>query len=94
MSLRMFNSISHHSLRSVVRYRVELSKRNSISISPRAHVFILYISNMFMHSEVYMYVSLKDDIMQLFYLATVCLHKINMYRPTVCVLGFNSCETT
>ena len=82
MSLRMFNSISHHSLRSVVRYRVELSKRNSISISPRAHVFILYISNMFMHSEVYMYVSLKDDITQLFYLATVCLHKINIYRLT------------
>ena len=67
-------------LRSVVRYRVELSKKNSIS--PRAHVCILYMSNMFMHSEVYMYVSLKDDIRQLFYLATVCLHKINMYRLT------------
>ena len=75
-----WNQYLTRSLRSVVRYRVELSKKNSIS--PRAHVCILHMSNMFMHSEVYMYVSLKDDIRQLFYLAAVCLHKINMYRLT------------
>ena len=50
ISLLMINSISHSLLRSLLRYRVEYEKRNSISPS-NMYYFVYYINIYFMYQS-------------------------------------------